>query len=98
MEGIEQRLLEHGFNDETLKRMLDLQHELLKLDEAAFEQGKEERRESQTNRQEYQNQLRLQPEEIKKYFNQIEILNREALPLQQEYRKEVQRYFDGSND
>ncbi len=98
MEGIEQRLLEHGFNDETLKRMLDLQHELLKLDEADFEQGKEEKRESRTNRQEYENQLRLQPEEIKKYFNQIEILNREALPLQQEYRKEVQRYFDGSND
>ena len=98
MEGIEQKLLEKGFNNETLKRMLDLQHELLKLDEADFEQGKEERRESRTNSAEYQNQLRLKPEDIKKYFNQVEILNREALPLRQEYKKEVQRYFDGSND
>jgi len=98
MEGIEQMLLEKGFNSETLKRMQDLQYELLKLDEADFEQGKENKRESQTNRNDYENNLRLNPNDIKKYFNQKEILNREALPLQQEYKKEVQRYFDNSND
>lgn len=98
MEGIEQQLLEKGFNNETLKRMLDLQYELLKLDEADFEQGKEERREARTNRRAYENTLRLQPEDIKKFFNQEEILNREALPLQLNYKKEVQRYFDSGND
>ena len=41
MEGIEQQLLDKGFNQRTLERMLRLQYELLKLDEADFEQGRE---------------------------------------------------------
>ncbi len=98
MEGIEQMLLEKGFNNETLNRMLDLQYELLKLDEADFEQGKEKRRESISNRRDYENTERLDPEDFKKYFNQEEILNREALPLQLNYKKEVQRYFNKIND
>jgi Domain of unknown function (DUF4175) len=98
MEGIEQQLLEKGFNQRTLERMLRLQYELLKLDEADFEQGQENRRESQTNRRRYNNTLRLKPEEIKKYFNTTEILNREALPLRQKYKTEVKKYFDGNND
>lgn len=98
MEGIEQQLLEKGFNQRTLERMLRLQYELLKLDEADFEQGQENRRESQTNRRRYNNTLRLQPEDIKKYFNTTEILNREALPLRQKYKTEVKKYFDGNND
>jgi hypothetical protein len=98
MEGIEQQLLDKGFNQRTLERMLKLEYELLKLDEADFEQGQETRRESRTNRRNYNNSLRLQPEEIKKYFNTTEILNREALPLRQKYKKEVKKYFNGKND
>lgn len=98
MEGIEQMLLEKGFNNETLKRMLEVQYELLKLDEADFEQGKEDRRESRSNRREFENTKRLNPEDLKKYFNQEEILNREALPLQLNYKKEVQRYFNREHD
>ena len=95
MEGIEQQLLDKGFNQRTLERMLKLEYELLKLDEADFEQGQESRRESTTNRQNYNNELRLQPDDIKKYFNTTEILNREALPLRQKYKKEVKKYFNG---
>lgn len=98
MEGIEQQLLDKGFNQRTLERMLNLQYELLKLEEADLEQGKETRRESRTNRQNFNNNLRLSPEDIKKYFNQEEILNRDALPLQLEYKKEVQKYFNKDND
>ena len=98
MEGIEQQLLDKGFNQRTLERMLNLQYELLKLEEADLEQGKENRRESRTNRQSFNNSLRLSPEDIKQYFNQEEILNRDALPLQLEYKKEVQKYFNKEND
>ena len=97
MEGIEQQLLDKGFNQRTLEKMLKLQYELLKLDEADFEQGKESRRESKTNNQDFNNSLRLKPEDIKKYFNQEEILNRQALPLQPKYKKEVQKYFNSNN-
>ncbi|GAB5400749.1 MAG: ATPase [Aureisphaera sp.] len=98
MEGIEQQLLDKGFNQRTLERMLNLQYEMLKLDEADLKQGQESRRESQTNRRDYDNTLRLSPEDIKKYFNTTEILNREALPLQQKYKNEVKKYFEGKND
>ncbi|KAA3623331.1 MAG: DUF4175 family protein [Flavobacterium sp.] len=97
MEGIEQQLLDKGFNQRTLQQMLNLNYELLKLDEADFEQGQESRRESETNRTKYQNTLRLSPEEIKKYFNTTEILNREALPLKPEFKEKVQSYFKKNN-
>lgn len=98
MEGIERQLLDKGFNQGTLQEMLNLKYELLKLDKADFEQGQEDRRESETNKRSYQNDLRIAPEDIKKYFNSVEILNREALPLRQEYKNKVQEYFKKTND
>lgn len=98
MEGIEQQLLDKGFNQNTLQQMLNLKYELLKLDKADLEQGQESRRESQTNKRNFQNNSSLTPEEVKKYFNTTEILNREALPLRQDYKNKVQEYFKESND
>jgi len=98
MEQVEQQLLDKGFNERTLEKMLNLQYELLKLDKADFEQGQESRRESITNRKQYTNSLRTNPEEVKKYFNTTEILNREALPLKPIYKERVQDYFKQDND
>ena len=97
MEAVEQQLLDKGFNERTLQQMLNLNYELLKLDKADFEQGQESRRESQTNRDKFQNTLRLSPEDVKKYFNTTEILNREALPLKPEFKEKVQSYFKKDN-
>ncbi|UAB81940.1 DUF4175 family protein [Marixanthomonas sp. SCSIO 43207] len=98
MEGVEQQLLDKGFNQGTLQQMLNLQYELLKLDKATFQQGQESRRESETNTKTFTNTLRLSPEEVKKYFNTTEILNREILPLRPQYKEKVQTYFKNSND
>lgn len=98
MEGIEQQLLDKGFSQNTLQQMLNLKYELLKLDKAELEQGQESRRESTTNRRDFRNEIRLSPEEIKKYFNTTEILNREALPLRGDYKIKVQDYFKNSHD
>ncbi len=98
MEDIEQQLLDKGFNEPTLEKMLNLKHELLKLDKAAFEQGQEMKRESKTNISKFENPNTIDSEDIKKYFNTTEILNREALPLQQEYKQKVQEYFKKTND
>ena len=98
MEGVEQQLLDKGFNQGTLQQMLNLQYELLKLDKATFQQGQENRRESETNRKNFSNTLRVSPEDIKKYFNTIEILNREALPLRPQYKEKVQTYFKNTDD
>lgn len=98
MEGVEQQLLEKGFNDETMQRMTQLKHELLKLKEASFQQGEEEKRESNSNRKEYSNPVNSALDKAKKYFNTTEILSRNALPLKEEYKRRVQDYFQTNND
>jgi hypothetical protein len=49
MEQLENDILEKGFTQGTLQRMQQLEYELLKLDKAAFEQGKDKKRKSNTN-------------------------------------------------
>jgi hypothetical protein len=98
MEAIEQQLLNKGFNQNTLQQMLNLKYELLKLDRADLEQGRDNERESRTNTREFKNDVRLSPEDIKKYFNSTELLNREALPLRQDYKHKVQEYFRKTDD
>jgi hypothetical protein len=93
MEQIEDQLLDKGFNENTLQRMTNLKHELLKLDKAAFQQGEERKRESTTNRQQFKNTLNPQNADYQEYFNQIEILNRQVLPLRQIYKVKVRDYF-----
>ena len=44
MEQLENEILEKGFTQGTFQRMRQLEYELLKLDKAAFEQGREKER------------------------------------------------------
>jgi len=98
MNAIENSLLDKGFHESVLKQMNELKHELLKLDKAAFEQGEDSKRKSDSNRKEYKNSTNNKTPAIEQYFNEIEILNRQALPLQPIYKKKVQQYFSNKND
>ena len=93
MEQLENEILEKGFNQGTLQRMRNLEYELLKLDKAAFEQGKDKKRKSNTNELSFQRKKIKELEFKKQFYNQIEILNRQSLPLQQDFEKKVQKYF-----
>ena len=98
MEEVELDLINKGFTNQTLKKMMDLQHQLLKLENATFQQGQDDKRTSKTNTKEYTNASNNQLPEARKYFNTTEILNRKALPLKQEYKQKVQDYFKQKND
>jgi len=98
MRKIEEQLLDRGFDPETAKRMQQLQYELLKLEEAQKIQGKSEKRTSETNEIDYQNDLQNQIDRAKEYFNSTEILNRQILPLRQIYREKVKEYFGKGRD
>ncbi len=98
MEQVEQELLERGFNQQTLRKMNDIKHQLLKLDKAAFQQGEDEKRQARTNEREYQNTQNKQLINAREYFNNVEILNRQALPLRPIYQQKVQDYFNSRND
>jgi hypothetical protein len=98
MKAVEQQLLDQGFSNETMERMSALKHELLKLKEAALQQGQEEKREGTTNLKEFRNPVNTPIDKAKKYFNNTEILNRSTLLLKGKYKKKVQEYFQGGND
>lgn len=93
MKQIEKDLLNKGFKNETLQKMLNLKHELLKLDNAIQQQGEEKKRQSQTNKKEYNNQTNAISPALKQYLNSIEILNRQTLPLRPNFNQKVQEYF-----
>ena len=75
------------------ERMQQIEYQLLKLDNAYFSQGKDKERQAKRNVFSYErkqlNRLKLK----KQFYNQIEILNRQSLPLQEEFQKRVQKYF-----
>ena len=93
MEELENEILEKGFNAATLQKMQNLNYELLKLDKAALEQGKDKKRKSTSNTLENRRNNIKGLKFKKQFYNQIEILNRQSLPLQQNYKKKVRAYF-----
>lgn len=98
MEDIELDLINKGFTNQTLQKMMDLQHRLLKMENATFMQDEDNKRKSESNTKQYDNDSNNQIPTAKEYFNTTEILNRQALPLQQIYKKKVQDYFKKEND
>ncbi|WP_439153102.1 hypothetical protein [Winogradskyella sp.] len=98
MEEIELDLLNTGFTNQTLQKMMDLQHQLLKLENATFMQGQDSKRKSETNKKEFNQTNQSQIPTAKQYFNTTEILNRQALPLQNQYKRKIQEYFKTTND
>lgn len=93
MEELENEILEKGFNRTTLQKMQNLNYELLKLDDAQLEQGKDKQRKSNSNKKVSQRNKIKALQFKKQYYNQIEILNRQSLPLQQNYKQKVRAYF-----
>lgn len=97
MKDIEKQLINKGFKNETLNMMMNLKHELLKLEKAIQQQGEDNKRKSNTNTDSFNGTSTPLPSQLKDYLNSIEILNRQSLPLQPNYNQKVQEYFK-SND
>ena len=93
MEELEKQILQNGFTKATLDKMQKLNYELLKLDKATFEQGRDKKRKANSNSIEYNKNTAKELEFKKLFYNQTEILNRQSLPLRQNYKKKVQEYF-----
>ena len=93
MEQLENEILEKGFKAGTVQKMQRLNYELLKLDKAALEQGKDSKRKSNTNNLLNKRNTIKALEFKKQFYNQIEILNRQSLPLQLNYKLKVREYF-----
>lgn len=97
MEDFENDLLENGVTQRAKTRMNNIEYELLKLEDATLKKGKKSERESNTNVNSFQNPILTKPSALDNYRNEIEILNRQALPLRQNFQNKVKEYFK-SND
>ena len=93
MEDFQNDLLENGITQRTRDKMNLIEHQLLKLENAALKQGRKNERESETNTKQFQNPVLTRPDVLENYRNEIEILNRQALPLRQNYQQRVRSYF-----
>lgn len=93
MEELQKELLENGFEKELVKKIIQLNYELLKLQRAKMEQAEDNIRKSEAPKVIFE---RRNIEAIKvenPYFKSNEILNRQSLSLQTIYKKKVQEYF-----
>ncbi|MEZ4786890.1 MAG: hypothetical protein R2790_03155 [Flavobacterium haoranii] len=97
MKDIEKQLINKSFKNETLNKMLNLKHELLKLEKAIQQQGEDKKRQSETNKDSFSGSKNTIQESLKEYLNSIEILNRQSLPLQPNFNTKVQEYFKAND-
>ncbi|MEM8926569.1 MAG: hypothetical protein AAGC45_00070 [Bacteroidota bacterium] len=97
MEQFENELLESGITKRTENRINEIQHQLLKLENAALKQGRKKERESKTNQRDYSAPILTKPELLAPQNSEIEILNRQALPLRPDYQNKVKEYFGNGN-
>ena len=94
MKEMEKQLLNKGFKNETLQKILNVKQELLKLNTALQQQGQENKRQSETNIKAFSNQSKPLPPALLEYLNSVEILNRQSLPLRTNFNQKVQVYFN----
>ena len=93
MEDFQNDLLRNGVTQQTINKMNNINREMLKLDNAAIKQGKSKERESKSNGNFFENPILTRPSILDNYRNDVEILNRQALPLQQNFQIRVKEYF-----
>ncbi|MWB93774.1 hypothetical protein GON26_05335 [Flavobacterium sp. GA093] len=94
MKQSEKQLLNKGFKNENLQRILNIQQELLKLNNAVQQQGQDTKRQAETNKTEFTNRSNALPSNLLEYLNSVEILNRQSLPLRSNFNQKVQEYFN----
>jgi len=96
-----EELLKNGLNKRSRSLMRDINYQLIKLEEAEYQQGKQEQRESQANRRKFPTSAENPWRNERSFFDQLDILIKDALPLQPYFKKQAERYFklrDKSND
>lgn len=93
MEDFENDLLNNGITQRTISKANTIQYELLKLENAALKQGEKPERESSSTLKDFTNPITTKPSLLENYRNEIEILNRQVLPLRQNFQNKVKAYF-----
>ncbi|MEN8788312.1 MAG: hypothetical protein ABF295_02260, partial [Flavobacteriaceae bacterium] len=97
MEDFENELLRNGVTEKTINRANAIQHQLMRLENAAISQGKKDERKSKSNKEEFYNPITTKPDILEDLNKDIEILNRQALPLHRIFQQRVKEYFNAQD-
>ncbi|MFL2626101.1 MAG: DUF4175 family protein [Flavobacteriaceae bacterium] len=93
MKKLEQNLINQGVSAQTQAEMQALKYQLLKLERALKKQGIDTRRQSNTNTDTFDPQAPALFGSPQQQLNSKERLNRQTLPLRQDYKRRIQKYF-----
>jgi hypothetical protein len=93
MEEFEKDLLENGITERNMNRVNRIKQQLIKLENAAMEQGEKDDRESDRAKEQFMGPLIKKREEVLKDEEILELLQRQALPLREFYGEAIKRYF-----
>jgi len=94
MNDLEKRLLREGITQSLLNKMIQLQHELLKLKNATFTQHQDNKRESVTNKRSFKGFDTLFSNENFKFLYQNESLKRNQIPVNQKVKEKIIDYLN----
>ncbi len=98
MEEIEKKILNNELDEQLENQINNLNYELMKFQDAEKTQGRDSERESETNKKDFKNTSQEQMQRAKDYFQSIEILNRQILPLRPVFKEKVKNYFGAEYD
>ena len=93
MEDLQKRLLREGITQSTLNKMIQLQHELLKLKNATFTQHEDDQRQSITNQKRFSGFDSIFSPENPLFVPQNELLKRKQLPVNQKVKQKIKQYL-----
>ena len=93
MDELERKLLKEGITKSTLNKMLNLQHELLKLKNATFTQHEDEKRRSRTNFNQFNTPDSLFYQKNPKFAPEDELLQRKQIPVNQQVKKKIKEFL-----
>ena len=94
MDQLQKRLLQEGITQSTLNKMIQLQHELLKLKNATFTQHQDEKRESRTNFNSFKGLDSIFMFENKNFDSENERIKRTQIPVNQKVKKKIIQYLN----
>jgi hypothetical protein len=93
MKQLEKQLVNKGFSKQALQNAVNIKRDLLKLQTAIKEQGDDNKREAEGGKKQFSNRAVALPKAVIDYFNSVEILNRQSLPLRSDFNLKIQEYF-----
>lgn len=93
MEDLQKRILKDGISQSTINKMIELQHELLKLKNATFTQHEDDKRQSRSNFRDFNAIDSLFLQKHLQFLQQDELLKRNQIPVNQMINNRIKEFI-----